>query len=960
MPSHRCGLCKREMKSTRGLSQHRKRSRDCQAAFQRRHKRVIQQLTQSIRRHGEEDSDPGDHDGDLMNLVYDSDPMVLEDHLDVELNDDLVTQLRLQPVSPEPVDTPAPSTQQSRHVTVTEEPEDESAFVDVYVGAGKFERKRRDAAWTADFAHFKTEFGPFPSRVDWEFSHWATMESVSQNSVSRLLQIEALHQQLSFRSVRDVNVAVEQLPPTAQFHHDLVFAKGSAEPFDLYFRNPLDVIGDLLADPTFADHMSFAPQHRYTDESRTCRQYSEMSSGNWWWKTQAKLPQGATVLPIIVASDKTQLTSFTGKHECYPVYITIGNISKDVRRAPSMRAMRLIGYLPAGKLDKSLSELAKRRLRAELFHKCMRRIFEPLFEPAHNGVCLADSQGCVRSCHPILAAYIADYPEQCLVSCVSYGQACPVCMSLKDDFGRDIHGDLRDPQCTLASLRRASTRKTARASKAVLKGAGLAPIQDPFWADWTHANIHAAMSSDVLHQLVQGIGKHIVQWLIALAPEKELDARIQRLPLAHGLRHFKNGITELTNISGQEHKAIYAQLLGCIHGIVPDTAVQAATAILDFLYVAQYQCHSDDSLSDLSAALEEFHKLKKIFKTHNVRSDFDLPKLHALQHYVRSIRELGTTDNYNTEATERLHIDLAKHAFAATNHRDFGMQMCRWLERREKVQWFSVYLATRKGDKVNLHLGKPRRRKRPPVLVAKQPHRRGITLDQLAEDYGVAGSSFREAMRDFLRGWHKVPSWRGWVAALPDAIENALRRTSRLAAWNHVTFTTPDTQTLAAKDVVNRAFASPKLGRYDTVLVQTSGGEIAGAGGLRGIRVGRLRLIFTFMTIDEEALFSPEPPGTLALVEWFSTPGRQRDPVNGMFPVKRSRRDGHPVFGVVELVDVRRGCQLVPKFGATLIDKTLTPHTVLDAYEEFYLNNQLDKSMYMSLFWDDESDRDGS
>ncbi|KAH7102562.1 hypothetical protein BKA62DRAFT_617589, partial [Auriculariales sp. MPI-PUGE-AT-0066] len=85
----------------------------------------------------------------------------------------------------------------------------------------------------------------------------------------------------------------------------------------------------------------------------------------------------------------------------------------------------------------------------------------------------------------------------------------------------------------------------------------------------------------------------------------------------------------------------------------------------------------------------------------------------------------------------------------------------------------------------------------------------------------------------------------------------------------------------------------------------------------------------------------------------------QKDPVNGMFPVMRSCRDGHSTFGIVELLDVRQGCQLVPKFRGVHVDKELTPVTVLDAYDNFYLNNRLDKTMYMSLFWQERSDGDG-
>jgi hypothetical protein len=39
---------------------------------------------------------------------------------------------------------------------------------------------------------------------------------------------------------------------------------------------------------------------------------------------------GATVIPLIISSDKTQLTTFRGK-TAYPVYMTIGNIPKNIR-----------------------------------------------------------------------------------------------------------------------------------------------------------------------------------------------------------------------------------------------------------------------------------------------------------------------------------------------------------------------------------------------------------------------------------------------------------------------------------------------------------------------------------------------------------------------------------------------------------------------------------------------------
>ena len=120
-------------------------------------------------------------------------------------------------------------------------------------------------------------------------------------------------------------------------------------------------------------------------------------------------------------------------------------------------------------------------------------------------------------------------------------------------------------------------------------------------------------------------------------------------------------------------------------------------ALLDFVYLAQYQSHTMESIDRLQKSLAVFHDHKAVFMDLGVQHNFNLPKLHSLTHYASSIQLFGTMDNYNTEQSECLHIDFAKDAYHATNRKDEYPQMTAWLERCKKMQRHTA-LINRKQD----------------------------------------------------------------------------------------------------------------------------------------------------------------------------------------------------------------------------------------------------------------------
>ena len=480
----------------------------------------------------------------------------------------------------------------------------------------------------------------------------------------------------------------------------------------MYFRDVLECIKALFGDPEFAAVLLLVPERHYTNTDRDVRVYFDMNTGKWWWATQVsqyhthlfvaltrvvqkeleKSKPGATVIPVIISSDKTQLTVF-GNKTAYPVYMTLGNLPKDIRCKPSRRGQILLAYLPTSRLLHISSKAARRRTLANLFHACMSRVLAPLAAAGVDGIELTSGDGKTRRGHPIVATYVGDYPEQVLVTGCKTGE-CPKCPLPRDEIGSSVSsqtslGSLRNLGHVLDAL--SALDDGPRAFARACKDAGIKPLFHPFWESLPYTNIFLSITPDILHQLYQGVLKHLLAWLKDAYGSDEIDARCRRLPPNHNLRHFAKGISSLSHVTGKEHQDICRILLGLIiglrlpNGMSPVRLVRATRAMLDFLYLAQYTTHTSGTLDLLDNALEAFHANKTIFVDLGIREHFQLPKLHSLDHYRLSIELFGTTDNYDTQYSERLHIDFAKDAYRASNKKDELAQMTVWLERKEKV-----------------------------------------------------------------------------------------------------------------------------------------------------------------------------------------------------------------------------------------------------------------------------------
>jgi hypothetical protein len=148
--------------------------------------------------------------------------------------------------------------------------------------------------------------------------------------------------------------------------------------------------------------------------------------------------------------------------------------------------------------------------------------------------------------------------------------------------------------------------------------------------------------------------------------------------------------------TGREHKEMQRLFVGIIAGAVPADVVKAACAAIDFIYYAQLCSHTELTLTAMEKCLRDFHTYKAVFVRLGICEHFNIPKIHSMVHYVAMIRLLGSADGYNTEASERLHINYAKDAYQASNCKDYVKQMTTWLQRQEVADQFSAYLSWRR------------------------------------------------------------------------------------------------------------------------------------------------------------------------------------------------------------------------------------------------------------------------
>lgn len=570
--------------------------------------------------------------------------------------------------------------------------------------------------WKDRHPNITPDWAPFSSAIDWYLAQWLMESRIGKGQIDRLLQIsgvrypiatnhfgltsiskmqfkDQLH--LSYGNARELYSLIDSIPSRGKFRKTTLLLPGYEEvgPIEVWHRPLKEVVQSILAQPDLAPHMLWAPEMRYSGDTfdEQYRQFGEVNTTDHWWEEQANSPDGSTICPLIISMDETCLTDFGGDQVVYPVTVAPAIVPGPIRARMSSMARQLVGYIPTDdpvgiigpKEDTSHWNLA-------VHHASLKMMFSPAREamkgPGWPTVC---GDGFLRLIIPTFPSFLTDFPEQgTFTAC----RGCGTCDIPDNEMGMQKIGNIRDPAETLNHLHIAGNILGVGDVEQYLKEHRLKYVFRPWWEGMTRCNPHLACMPDLLHQVWQGLIKHLTVWIIVIVGKVEVDARVRRLAPCHGSRHFKNGITGLAQISGREHRQIATFLLAIVQGVpglsAPDQVdlSSATRALIDFAYLAEYRQHDEDTLAEMKNRLDMWDKHKEVFIRLTWRDNLDLPKLHGFQHYIDSIRRVGSLKYLSTDESEKAHIYVAKRPFESSNKREPKGQMVTIYDRWDKVR----------------------------------------------------------------------------------------------------------------------------------------------------------------------------------------------------------------------------------------------------------------------------------
>ncbi|KAH9167800.1 hypothetical protein EDB89DRAFT_1856148 [Lactarius sanguifluus] len=474
---------------------------------------------------------------------------------------------------------------------------DGSPFIQEYVGAAREYGRGTTFLQSFDRDQYAQErkkniFYPFASQAEWEMAAFLLRSGLSMASIDSFLSLELVSAiyYLGSRSDdtwhRSMGLA-EMLPQGPEWR-----CKPCDSPFpmkknvDLFYRDPLECIQSILSNPLMNDHIRFTP---------FCSQ----------------LPDGATLLGVVLSSDKTNVSAMTGGRMAHPLLISLANLLMDFHMKGTNHAFLLLALLP---IPNFIHKDSKTRgiLENRMVHECLDFILTPLKKAAQFGIMMSDPLGSLCYMFTPLAAYIADVAEAVALACVA-GKTSHVTMASYKQFGDPFRHEPRTASTTLAQLHAIEARVNPWHLNTYIKEAmkvRLNGVHRPFWCDWALSEPSKFFTPEPLHYWHKMFWDHDAKWCIRALKGAEIDYRFSILHPHTGFRQFRKGVSKLKQVTGREHRDIQRYIVAIIADAVPNDFLVAIRSLMDFRYLAQAPEISEQDCVNIDRALQGFHDHK--------------------------------------------------------------------------------------------------------------------------------------------------------------------------------------------------------------------------------------------------------------------------------------------------------------------------------------------------------------
>ncbi|KAK7035434.1 hypothetical protein VNI00_011965 [Paramarasmius palmivorus] len=686
-------------------------------------------------------------------------------------------------------------------------------------------------------------------------------------------------------------------------------------------------------------------------------------SGNWAMReadviSKDPTTHGAMLCTVITGSDKTTVSVATGQNDYYPGYLSNGNLTNNAQRS-HRGGVSLFMFLAIPKTDRAYQDSIKfRRFRRHLFHQSLRHVFESLrpYMTRPDIVRLADGyyQRVIYSIGP----YIGDYPEQVLLACIVQGW-CPCCTADHDNLdgpgGPRSHGHTNRVRDAMPSASQQWDEY------------GIVDEIMPFTYYFPRADIHALIAPDILHQLIKGTFKdHLVTWVQEYLESEytkaeaarmmaDIDRCIATAPHFPALQRFPEG-RGFKQWTGNDSKALMKVYLPAIAGRVPDGIICTLAAFIEVCYLIRRDIITEDTIRDITAQIEVFHREREVFKDLNIKDTFSLPQQHSLSHYPHLIAEFGSPNGLCSSITESKHIATVKEPWRRSSRNnplseigldeEFAVQAKHHAQERVKALRVLAHNPSEEDEDDDGGLldgfdicGQ--------VSLTKK-HITGLPRDLASLEWWLNIKNFRHLIRCFLYE-QSLPSEArtqpmDWYTVDEDDLPELDSQTKiRVYPSAVATYSAPSDLCGfgSMKRERIRAVESWKSGppQHNCVFVI----QDMDTPGFRGLAVAR---VLRFISITHE-----HSTYACTVVNWFSTVGDAPDPLTGMWIVKPDEDDnGERVVDIISLDSILCGAHLMGVAGKEWIPNDYSFTDTLDDFNAFYVNKYIDHHSHEIAF----------